>query len=89
MQTWCELCDPHVAVLGVGGLQVGPVRIIELPPADAAIAAEWLGVSHVLPVHYAPGEPAPDHLRHQLAQRGSDIDVTTLEFGETWTEPCG
>ena len=89
MRTWRELCTPHVAVLGIGGLQVGPVKLVELPPPDAAIAAEWLGVSHVLPVHYAPGDPAPDHLRHKLAQRGSDIDVATLEFGDTWTEPCG
>ena len=88
MQTWRELCAPHVAVLGIGGLQVGPVKFTELPPADAAIAAEWLGVSHVLPVHYAPGEPAPDHFRHELARRGSAIDVATLGFGDTWTEPC-
>ena len=85
MQTWGELCEPHVAVLGVGGLQVGPVKIVELPPADAAIAADWLGVSHVLPVHYAPGDSAAEDFRHELAQRGSDIDVVTLEFGDTWT----
>jgi L-ascorbate metabolism protein UlaG (beta-lactamase superfamily) len=88
MQTWGELCAPHVAVLGIGGLQVGPVKIVELPPADAAIAAEWLGVCHVLPVHYPPGDPAPDDLRHELAQRGSAIDVVTLEFGGTWAESC-
>ena len=88
MQTWKELCAPHVAVLGIGGLQVGPVKIVELPPSDAAIATEWLGVSHVLPVHYPPGDPAPDHLRHELAQRGSTTDVVTLEFGDTWTDPC-
>jgi L-ascorbate metabolism protein UlaG (beta-lactamase superfamily) len=88
MQTWGELYAPHVAVLGIGGVKVGPVQIVELPPADAAIAAEWLGVSHVLPVHYAPGDPAADHLRHELAQRGSVIDVVPLEFGDTWTESC-
>ena len=88
MQTWGELCEPHIAVLGVGGLQVGPVKIVELPPADAAIAAEWLGVSHVLPMHYAPGDPAADHFRDELAQRGADIDVVTLGFGDTWTESC-
>ena len=88
MQTWGELWEPHVAVLGVGGLQVGPVKIVELPPADAAIAAHWLGVSHVLPVHYAPGDPAAEDFRHELAQRGSEIDVVTLGFGDTWTESC-
>jgi L-ascorbate metabolism protein UlaG (beta-lactamase superfamily) len=86
MQTWGQLYAPHIAVLGIGGLQVGPVKIVELPPDDAAIAAEWLGVSNVLPVHYAPGEPAPDQLR-QLAQRGSTIDVVTLDFGDTGPPP--
>jgi L-ascorbate metabolism protein UlaG (beta-lactamase superfamily) len=88
MQTWGELYEPHIAVLGVGGLQVGPVKIVELPPADAAIAAEWLGVSHVLPMHYAPGDSAADDFRHELTGRGSAIDVVTLGFGDTWTEPC-
>ena len=88
MQTWGELFAPHVAVLGIGGLQVGPVKIVELPPADAAIAADWLGVSHLVPVHYPPGDPAPDHLRHELTQRGSAIDVFALEFGDSWTESC-
>jgi L-ascorbate metabolism protein UlaG (beta-lactamase superfamily) len=88
MQTWGEVYEPHVAVLGVGGLQVGPVKIVELPPADAAIAAEWLGVSHVLPMHYAPGDPAADDFRDELTRRGSVTDVVTLEFGDTWTEPC-
>ena len=88
MQTWGELYEPHVAVLGVGGLQAGPVKIVELPPADAAIAAEWVGVSHVLPMHYAPGDPAAEHFRHELAQRRSGIDVVTLGFGDTWTESC-
>jgi L-ascorbate metabolism protein UlaG (beta-lactamase superfamily) len=88
MQTWGELYAPHVAVLGIGGLEVGPVKIVELPPADAAIAADWLGVSHVLPVHYPPGDSAPDHLRHELAQLGSVVDVVPLQFGDRWTEPC-
>jgi L-ascorbate metabolism protein UlaG (beta-lactamase superfamily) len=88
MQTWGELYAPHVAVLGIGGVKVGPTEIVELSPADAAIAAEWLGVSHVLPVHYAPGDPAPDQLRHELAQRRSVIDVVPLEIGDTWTDSC-
>jgi L-ascorbate metabolism protein UlaG (beta-lactamase superfamily) len=88
MQTWRELYAPRVAVLGIGGVRVGPVDIVELPPADAARAAEWLGVVHVLPVHYAPGDPAPDHLRRELAELESDIDVVALGFGDTWSEPA-
>jgi hypothetical protein len=39
-------------------------------PEDAAIAAEWLGVSEVIPVHYAPGNSAPDELARQINARG-------------------
>ena len=86
MRTWRELFAPQVAVLGIGGVQVGPLHIAELPPRDAAIAAEWLGVSHVIPVHYPPGDPAPADLRRELAARRSSVEVVTLEFGDAWTQ---
>jgi L-ascorbate metabolism protein UlaG (beta-lactamase superfamily) len=69
-----------------GDFQLGPVNTTELPTADAAIAAEWLGVSHVIPLHYPPGDSAPEDLRRELAARGSRVEVVTLEFGETWTQ---
>jgi L-ascorbate metabolism protein UlaG (beta-lactamase superfamily) len=43
--------------------------------AAAAIAADWLGVSRVIPVHYAPGDPAPGELVREIAARGSVIEV--------------
>jgi L-ascorbate metabolism protein UlaG (beta-lactamase superfamily) len=52
----------------------------------SAIAAEWLGVSSVIPVHYPPGDAAPEKLRRELMTRGSPIEVVALEFGETWTQ---
>ena len=61
----------------------GPVNTTWLPPDEAAIAAEWLGARRVIPVHYAPGDPAPAELTQALADRGSDIEVITLEFGQT------
>jgi L-ascorbate metabolism protein UlaG (beta-lactamase superfamily) len=87
LRTWGELFTPRVAILGIGGVQLGPVNTAELPPPDAAIAAEWLGVSHVIPMHYAPGDPAPDELARQIDARGSAIKVIALEFGQTWTQP--
>jgi len=50
------------------------------------MAAEWLGVSRVIPVHYPPGDSAPEDLRRELAARGSRVELVTLEFGETWTQ---
>lgn len=86
-RTWGELYAPEVAVLGIGGVQNGPVKTTWLPPDEAAIAAGWLGVSRVIPVHYPPGDPAPGELARALADRGSSIEVTVLEFGQTWTQP--
>ena len=71
-------------VTTAGGIQIGPVRITELQPAEAAIAARWLGVATVIPVHYAPGDPAPAQLAADL---GDVAQVAVLEFGQTWTAP--
>ena len=87
MRTWRELFAPRVAVLGIGGVQLGPVDTTELPPADAAIAADWLGVSTVIAVHHVPGDSAPEELAREIAARGLDIEVVALEFGQTWTQP--
>ena len=84
---WRELFAPRVAVLGIGGVQLGPVDTTELPPADAAIAADWLGVSTVIAVHHVPGDSAPEELAREIAARGLDIEVVALEFGQTWTQP--
>ena len=87
MKTWRELFSPRVGILGIGGLQQGPVENTALlPPQDAAIAAQWLGVSHVIPVHYPPGDTAPEDLRRELAALGSRVQVVTLEFGEAWIQ---
>jgi L-ascorbate metabolism protein UlaG (beta-lactamase superfamily) len=85
--TWRELYRPEIAVLPIGGVWVGAVDVANLPPADAAVAADWLGVSTVLPVHHRPGDPAPARLAADLAARGETIEVVTLGFGETWTAP--
>jgi hypothetical protein len=34
-----------------------------------------------------PGGPAPGELTSAIAARGCDIEVITLEFGQTWTQP--
>ncbi|WP_406631775.1 alpha/beta hydrolase fold domain-containing protein [Amycolatopsis sp. WGS_07] len=85
VRTWGDVYRPEIAVLGIGGIRVGAVRVTELPPAEAAIAARWLGVSTVIPVHYTPGDPAPAQLAAEL---GDTARVAVLEFGETWTAPA-
>jgi acetyl esterase/lipase/L-ascorbate metabolism protein UlaG (beta-lactamase superfamily) len=85
LKTWRELYQPQIAMLGIGGVRIGPVTVTELPPADAATAASWLGVRTVIPVHYRPGDPAPAQLIAELDAAGAGIDVAVLDFGQTWT----
>jgi hypothetical protein len=85
--TWGTLYRPQVAILGIGGIWVGPVQVVELPPAEAAVAAHWLGVSTVIPVHYQSGDPTPAQLTADLAALDTRIEVAVLNFGDTWTVP--
>lgn len=85
MKTWGELYHPQIAVLGIGGVWVGPASVTELAPAGAATAARWLGVHTVIPVHYAPGHPAPVQLTADLAAADPSVHVAVLDFGQSWT----
>jgi len=40
----------------------------ELPPVEAAIAANWLGVRKAIQMHYTSGDPAPAQLRAEVAK---------------------
>lgn len=86
-KTWGSLYSPNIAILGIGGLWVGPIDAVELPPREATLAASWLGVKTVIPVHYAPGDPAPLQLRAEVEAAALPINVVTLDFGQTWTRP--
>ncbi len=84
LQMWGELYRPDVAILGIGGVWVGAVKITELPPADAARAVRMLGASTVIPVHHHPDDPAPAQLIAELTVAGVTADVAVLAIGDTW-----
>lgn len=86
-KTWGTLYSPDIAILGIGGLWVGPIDAVELPPREAMLAASWLGVETVIPVHYAPGDPAPLQLKAEVDAAGLPINVVILDFGQSWTRP--
>ena len=72
-----ELYKPDIAFLPIGDR-------FTMGPDTAAMAARWLGVKQVVPMHYATfplltGTPA--ELEHHLA--GTGIEVLTLKPGET------
>ena len=75
-----ELWHPDIAFLPIGGH-------FTMDPEAAAIAADYLGVSHVLPIHYGTFPilaGTPDRLRAALLARGrSEIAVHSPAPGET------
>lgn len=89
LKVWGELYRPQVAVLGIGGVALDTTEIVELPPDEAAMGADWLGVQYVIPVHYVSTSPAPQELVAHLAERGSKVQVVALEPGEAFELKAG
>jgi len=74
--------QPNLALICVGG---GPNT---MDPAEAAVACQWLGVSHAIPVHYAHnpavlGVQAGEDFRKAMAGIAPSVQVTVLKPGET------
>lgn len=73
-----ELYRPEFAMLPIGGH-------FTMGPREAAMAVEWLGVKHVMPLHYGTFPVltgTPDDLRRALSERGmSDVEVHAPEPG--------
>jgi L-ascorbate metabolism protein UlaG (beta-lactamase superfamily) len=58
-----------------------------MDPAEAAVACQWLGVQHAIPVHYAHnaavlGVQAGEEFRKAMARVASGVQVTVLKPGE-------
>ncbi len=72
-----ELYKPDIAFLPIGDR-------FTMGPDTAAIAAQWLGVKQVVPMHYGTFPlltGTPEQLERHLAGKG--IEVLTLKPGET------
>jgi L-ascorbate metabolism protein UlaG (beta-lactamase superfamily) len=77
MKMIAEIYEPEIAFLPIGDLYT-------MGPDTAAIAAEWLGVKQVVPMHWGTfpaltGTPA--ELKKHLGQRR--IEVLELKPGDT------
>jgi L-ascorbate metabolism protein UlaG (beta-lactamase superfamily) len=75
-----ELYQPELALLPIGGHYT-------MGPKGAAMAAELLGVKHVIPMHYGTFPiltGTPDQLRSELDARGvHDVEIHAPEPGGT------
>lgn len=77
MKLIAELYKPDIAFLPIGDR-------FTMGPDTAAMAAQWLGVKQVVPMHYGTF-PLLTGTPHQLEQHlnGKGIEVLTLQPGET------
>lgn len=77
MKVIAELYKPEIAFLPIGDLYT-------MGPDTAAVAARWLGVRQVVPMHWGTFPVltgTPEMLKEHL--KGTDIDVLLLKPGET------
>jgi L-ascorbate metabolism protein UlaG (beta-lactamase superfamily) len=82
MKTLGERYQPNVAIVCVGD---GPYT---MGPEEAAVACQWLGVQHAIPVHYAhnpavKGPEAGEEFRQAMAKIAPGVQVSVMKPGET------
>jgi L-ascorbate metabolism protein UlaG (beta-lactamase superfamily) len=81
-QLFGELYKPHVALLGVGGVNVLGQSLTELHPDEAALVAKWLRVQVAIPMHYRFDEGA--RFVKELKKRAPKVKAVLLKAGESY-----
>ena len=82
-----ELYRPHVALLGVGGVNILGQSFTELYPDEAALVAKWLRVKLAFPIHYRFDEGAL--FAKELKKRAPKAKAMVLKPGESHCFPGG
>lgn len=75
-----EFHQPNLAILGIGGVNVHGQSLTELYPNEAAVAAKWLNVKAVIPMHFRGNEP--EELRQELAKQAPEVELAVMQPGE-------
>ena len=83
LKLYGELYQPHVAMLGVGGVDVHGQPLTELPPEEAALVAKWLGVRIAIPMHYRFQEG--EEFIAALQREAPQVKGLLLQPGERFT----
>ena len=82
MKLWGEVCKPDIAILGIGGVDLGGRSLDEMDPEDAAIACRMLGVKKAVPMHYR-GTDYLERFKIALTKEAPDCECVPLKYGET------
>ncbi|MBW2146642.1 MAG: MBL fold metallo-hydrolase [Deltaproteobacteria bacterium] len=75
-----EFYQPDLAILGIGGVDVHGQSLTELYPHEAAVAASWLNVKAVIPMHFRGNEP--QELKQELTRRAPGVELAVMKPGE-------
>lgn len=86
-QLFGDLYKPHVAVLGVGGVNMLGQSFTELYPDEAALVAKWLKVKAAIPIHYRFDEGR--RFAKEVKKRAPSIRTVLLKPGECYQHPKG
>ena len=78
-----ELYRPHIAILGVGGVNIHGQSLTELHPDEAALAAKWLGVNMAVPIHYRFREG--EQFVEELKEKAPEIEGLLMKPGDHYT----
>lgn len=81
-QLFGRLYKPHVAILGVGGVEAHGQSLTELYPDEAALVAKWLGVQVAFPIHYRFDEGA--RFARELKRQAPSVKAVLLKPGESY-----
>jgi len=86
-QLFGDLYKPHVAVLGVGGVNMMGQSFTVLYPDEAALVAKWLKVKVAIPIHYRFNEG--ERFAKEVKKRAPSIRTLLLKPGECYQHPKG
>jgi L-ascorbate metabolism protein UlaG (beta-lactamase superfamily) len=83
MKLYGELYRPHVAILGVGGVDVNGQSLTLLSPEEAVLVVQWLRVQKAIPIHYRFDEG--EKFIQALKANAPDIEGLLLKPGNQYT----
>lgn len=81
MKLWGEVYKPDIAVIGIGGVDLGGRSLDEMDPEDAAVCCKLLGVKKAIPMHYR-GKDYLERFKNALAVTAPECECIALDYGE-------
>jgi hypothetical protein len=78
-----KLYNPHLGFMLLS-YPPGEPEAIHLSPYETALAINWVGLMHVVPVHYVTGSGNPEMFRKYASNLASAWSISILNPGEEY-----